>query len=619
MAGLIISSALTPGTYVFADEFTDYEKSVIEDDLKDVDASLYPANEYGTHRLLDGIGFAEYAYSTNAFVNQYYGVYLYVYNPTERELVNRADACVVNMALEYSTETGEPSSYGNVQLRLLDETSNHRFLKFGLADQDAAYTRARAYADRHNGTRRYDISGIQLWFKGDENATDANTDRDNTSYTYLCTGYAKGCSDESREESTLNIERQELKTLSLDVHHTYYRPEGTNGKGIFTHDSLNSIYFSVPNEIIAKYGVMSGIKGQYLRARTSDIFVTGNRSYFEKLQPYVGADVGYQKDGVNDGNNLMITAIAGTSHGVGTATNWTYNTSEYFANMIRDGGRYISRLNYVIYAESGDADTYDVSTEQLAEYMRNYTKTHSTAGGLVGGKFHPDLFSEVDDAVTVFDITAEDRTAGFQTVTISQKWWQKWSSVGIITQKPSTYYEGKEAIHRVTDEDIIYNVGTAEINKKATSDGLYIAPTDVEEFAEYYEAHKADNYVYKIAFAVDDYVSGEARQGTWGGVSPDKSGDYYKIGEDQDTNAWLALEYVYLNFEIIETRFALDGKETVIPVVMSPIDIIPDATHPSVTRKDKDFRLVIWLSAIAAGVLLVGIGALVINKYAKKR
>ena len=185
-AGIVFATGAAPATAVLADELTQFDQTKIEDDLKDVDLTIYGKDENGRHQLIDGSGFMEYAYSSDATVaGDYFGIYFYVYNPTEREVSTRAGANVVNMAVAYDAE-GEPTEYANCALTVLDYTNNHRFYKFKLTNSAGAYDRAKAYASAHEGVRRYDIAGIQLWFAGDANATDEfplNTER---GVTYRC-------------------------------------------------------------------------------------------------------------------------------------------------------------------------------------------------------------------------------------------------------------------------------------------------------------------------------------------------------------------------------------------------------------------------------------------------
>ena len=57
------------------------------------------------------------------------------------------------------------------------------------------------------------LPALQLWYKGDANATESNTYRLDYSYTFVCTGFAKGCGEDPNAESTLDIDRKKLETV----------------------------------------------------------------------------------------------------------------------------------------------------------------------------------------------------------------------------------------------------------------------------------------------------------------------------------------------------------------------------------------------------------------------
>lgn len=180
LVALMIALGAAASTFlpVYAAEYTAYDRSAIEDDLKDVDVSMYPQSDDLRHRLLDEVGFMEYAYSESPFIsNNYFGLYFYVYNPSEKPVSLAEGAHHVNMATKYD-ENGEPSDYENVEITFLDATANNRFLKFKLSDSRKAYDMAATYAGRHDGVRRYDIAGVQLLFQGDAHATDSFTGAD---------------------------------------------------------------------------------------------------------------------------------------------------------------------------------------------------------------------------------------------------------------------------------------------------------------------------------------------------------------------------------------------------------------------------------------------------------
>lgn len=245
-AGIVFATGAAPATAVLADELTQFDQTKIEDDLKDVDLTIYGKNENGRHQLIDGSGFMEYAYSSDTTVaGDYFGIYFYVYNPTEREVSTRAGANVVNMAVSYDAE-GEPTEYANCALTVLDYTDNHRFYKFKLTNSAGTYDRAKAYASAHEGVRRYDIAGIQLWFAGDANATDEFPLNIEQGITYRCTGFGKGCGADKEAESTLQIATETMDTIQLNVQYTYYRYPRTQT----TATQLTSAYFAVGNEYL---------------------------------------------------------------------------------------------------------------------------------------------------------------------------------------------------------------------------------------------------------------------------------------------------------------------------------------------------------------------------------
>jgi hypothetical protein len=61
-----------------------------------------------------------------------------------------------------------------------------------------------------------------------------------------------------------------------------------------------------------------------------------------------------------------------------------------------------------------------------------------------------------------------------------------------------------------------------------------------------------------------------------------------------------------LDFDIIDVTFSNGSVDTVIPIVSSPIDVIPDATPPLHTQSDKPPAWWTWLK-LAIGLFLLGV------------
>lgn len=538
------------------------------------------------------ISFTEFCYSYWADKQSDYALYLYVYNP--RDDVFEEEGNSVQLSF------GKDNLYGKYPLRIVSYSMaagyEGRFYKFKVELTESQIQQALATLEQNN--RIYYVSGIELSVGGKI-----------TEYPclqiYTYSGYAKGYGSEHAEGDTLTCIQDGFdKYLTLDVHSTYYRPEGSNGKTDYTHDSLNSVYFAVPKEIVEEYGVMTRIRGEYLKALTSDIFVTGDEDYYSEFYQVIGQDIGYLEPNSGDFESLIMGASV--KHLFGMESSWVYNLP-YEVLQGENDYKYVSRLNYVLKALNGDADTFAVSSSQLKEYMLWYTANYLAQGeSLVAGRYAQSLFEWVDDGITTFDISSEDITKTLTSTVISQDWWDKiW---GTQTVSPSTYYQGKSAIYAVQDKDFVRYNGTSAVNISATCDNLYISESDFDEFYNFYEQNKQQNVIYIVRFAVDDFVSAEATQAHFKGLLNTGSGanpDYTFIYTDENTNCYFAQEYVYLNFDIIDLTFTKNDVSTVIPVVMSPIDIVPDITPDPQAKPDDGASCVNSLQTALAVILLL--------------
>ena len=160
---------------------------------------------------------------------------------------------------------------------------------------------------------------------------------------------------------------------------------------------------------------------------------------------------------------------------------------------------------------------------------------------------------------------------------------------------------------------------------------------DLKDFCN--AAENSDSTIYLFRYQVSDYISQRATCLDWNGRS----------WVNVDTNAYFFQETANLDFDIIDVTFSNGVKNTVIPVAVSPIDIIHDATPPLITESDKDpdwlkiilmvltlililvilgpflpivLRAVVWVIALpfrALGALFKGISSLFKRDKSKKK
>lgn len=568
-----------------------YEQTDVLDDLsgaviggKPFDVRDYPFDERGKPQI---VAFAEYGYSFYADNQGDYGLYAYVYNPQGQAIDTNTDRNKISLAyggkenwtkyglefLDYSSEAGYEGLFYKFRVSLTEDE------KSDILD------------DVVQNARVYEISGMEL--------SVGNIVTDYTvAMRYTYSGYALGYGSALATESTLACTADGFeKYLNLDVYPTYYRPEGTNGENDYTQDSLHSVYFAVPREVVEEYGGLSAVHATWLDAVLAPVLVTGNKDAYDAILPYLGQDIGQNTDALEYA--YVGDAEFGATGGFGE-TGWGgvygYNFPEAWMGLGGDGvinstDRVVSALYWLFYAGEGEnsADEYALSSEAIEEKLVELTEQYG--GELVNNRYSRVLFDSVAEEFTELNIPAE-LEYDLRNEVLGSSWWDKlWG----ITHDESAAFDGIKAIYEVQEGDFV--IRDDVLDAEETADNLYIAPEDVEVFKEFYDENKADSAVYLFRYQVSDYISAEASL-----FEPDNF-----IGNAwsrTDTNAYFAQETVNLDFDIIDVTFTKDGVSTVIPVVSDPIDNIPGITPPANTTDD-DFDWKTLLGIILGAVLLI--------------
>jgi hypothetical protein len=255
----LFESALSIVASASSKSSKNYDETRIEDDLSDLDFLKYRLTNH-----VDIVRVQEYCYTDNPFA-QYYGLYIYVYNPA-KSLLNRdglpfkKDGNVVNMAAKYD-ENGEPKSYDNWVLKFLDKTEDNRFYKFKVDDASKLYNMAKGYAETHEGKRRYDLASFQFRLS---NGDIVNTADDvKIGKTCIYSGYAAGCAPNAGIDdstSTLKCSSQKLETLKVDIKHTNYLMDNYGVEKDNVCDNLHTVYFPIPERYFEENLCMPGRK-----------------------------------------------------------------------------------------------------------------------------------------------------------------------------------------------------------------------------------------------------------------------------------------------------------------------------------------------------------------------
>lgn len=583
---------------------TRYEQTNVMNNLKGstiagkaFDIKDYPHNANAKPQI---ISLVEFCYSYYAEKQDDYALYILLYNP--QDVAIDINTTRNKIQLTY----GSKPSYAKYALKFLNYSNEAgiegRFYKFKIELTEAE--RADILKTLSPDERVYKVSGIELSIK---NKVTEHT----TAQTYTYRGFAVGYGSELAETDTLSCKVDGFdKYISLDVRSTYWRPDGTH-EDLHSRDTLHSVYFAVPNSIVNEYGEMTGVHAIWLNVQTAPIIVTGNKTIYNAVEPYIAKhqDAGNSENYPENKtlNYALVTDSDMTHYGHGhygtLAYNvWTSNDSGSTKNCYE---RIIFDLRYLFYADNGNADAYVLPAEKLVgdekKGVKGWFETYTAkyGGDKVNNRFSKDLFDHVDDEFTEVNITANDEFK-LSDVTTTKNWWSWLFGPGSDQTVTGTNTYNISAIQKVTTKDF------DDYAKAVFEDKFYVDESDYDELRQYViESNAKNETVYLFRYYQSVYDSQEAREfefvKDWA-MARGTFGNYSEL----DTNAYIAQLWVQLDFDIIDLTFTKDNVSTIIPVVMNPIDIAADADAPVYTTDD-DKGLSWWqiLLAILLGILVI--------------
>ena len=274
-----------------------YDDTPIEEDMANMEEAEYPYNSFGEPSI---VGFMENCFSNNEAYASYYGLYIYVYNPTEKPLIIREGANQILLSSSFGPD-GKLASTNNYSLTYLDNTDNHRFYKFKLTDSLEQYFIAKEYASRWNDRRRYEITSLDLRFEGE-----LNRETFGISKIYEYSGFASWCGEQPLGISTLQCQYYGGQDIHLQVYDTNYR---FAHKGNNLYDDLQSVYFSLPNEYSDQWGNLSMITAEWYEYKTSPMFVTTDSKAYSALFEMRNKQINEFGQLIDENGNVLSTDV----------------------------------------------------------------------------------------------------------------------------------------------------------------------------------------------------------------------------------------------------------------------------------------------------------------------
>lgn len=526
-----------------------YDGTLIKDDFED---SSYKLSDYQNISEVEFIDFIEYSFGTAK-----YELYLYLAIPDDLNLIANDDRNNIQINL-----FGD--SYEKFGLELLNSDSNVYKFKIKISDN----LKNKFLASISNNERIYEVSGVELLFEGNINSTEFKIGGE-----YKYSGFAKGIGGNT--SSTLTREVKEIETISLDVQQTYYNFEGDNFYD--DHYQLNSVYFSIPNEILNEYGEIYAINFEYYEYKTSPIIFL-RESVYDYFDDYIGV---VHTEENNPGKKLVYDAY--DTPGVAGSNLITCDLVDKDLGGQITGTPYFKENNYLTWLFSvpeGEETTF--TREQLLNYLYSYDKSYFNGRNYRG--LSMDLLNGVVD---------EGHTQGYNkkvinsddTYSIDIKLRDFWSS--FLASLGFPQYEELEL-------DPFIKIDSTNINNEN-----YISDLDLNDFKTFVSESNSNNestYLFRFNLGKYQYAP----------IYDVSYGDLFHEGRD----GYVYELNLFLDFDIIDITFMKDGVSTIIPVVSNPIDIISNIVVPPLyedmwSKILTIIKIVILIALIILGIFLL--------------
>lgn len=608
---LLVMTFSTPAVAYAADEESVpayvFDKTDVMQDLNSsegFDASEYPARANG---ILQIHTFLEYGYSYTE-QSKNYSLYIYIYNPQQKELSRSSASNRVNIAVDFDDESNA-TSYYRLSLIFCSASDDNLFYKYRIDDSDKSlYNLAREYANAHDGVRRYDISNVEFLSYGESLPISTKIGK-----SYECKGFMKGFGP-NEAVNTFECSAFSIDVLELELNHTFFRPEGNNTQqSDFTKkDQLDSVYFSFPNELIEYYGGIWKIEASYYMAKTSPILVTSTKEVYDVVKQYLGQKLqqNNSKKGKNEKLNndipFLLYDVTYTDDGLAPARpancrlDWNHNA---LFNPVSINDQIVYYLFYTGNETSDGSAPYakdfTLSAESLFDYIYNYDASYRFGASDIqnnkGGYLSMDLFQgalPTGETSEWFGKILEDYQSGMMPFVPIEITAEDNYTIESYKRTPTAFdwfplYKGEFDYSIYSEIPAIepIDINDISLSKEEFCARYYVDESSYEKIIQQVKDEQGVQTVYLFRFAQSDYTSkGVLTEGVM------------SLNEDY---AYVSEQTVYLDMNIASVTCRKGDSYHTFAVCSNPInagaDVDPNVPfddtqwYKTTSEKIKDF------------------------------
>ena len=275
----LLSIFLLPAAAVPAPIINPMLDTYVVDDLKKMSYNVdnYPKDASATH--LQVIHFLEYGYTPGD--TRYFGLYLYLYNPTGKEL--ELDGHYLQMSCgagstDYSKYSLEVVSYS------IDEWDKYVFYKLKLNGVNSIGRSINSVS------RVYNLANLEVLYKDESEVVTKSWEKTasgNRKNVWTYQGYQKGFGSET---GTLNYSVHELDTIPVELHDASWMSDTSSlGEEDYRWE-VKSYYFNIPTSYIKTYGNIGdknsglvSVEGEYYKYGLNGLVVPTTELYNQYL------------------------------------------------------------------------------------------------------------------------------------------------------------------------------------------------------------------------------------------------------------------------------------------------------------------------------------------------
>ena len=603
-----------------------------QDVVKDLENMGYDITAYGKDtedknaKILE---FMEFCYDERGNQNDY-GLYIYVYNPTAEPISTGSKYNTVQL---YTVDSsGGTTMWGKVNLTTVSFSTgtisytvgeekverdiSHLFYKFKLDISGLKGFVSSLPPQR----REYRIIDLELQY-----GNEVNPRLSKITNAYICVGFqGYHSSDPSSDHSSYFCTSNTLEAIEVELHPATWKTASSD-KGENYQYEVSSVYFSLPDYYLRKYGDMSdenfkglaSVSGEWYEYKINGV-VTNNGNTYSAVKPYLAKYV-YPLD--SSGNVIKkrvasltdITDLNAT--GVGIPINMYYGLDSPFGFISCDHfgtaatGVPRTKCFNKMFPHAGDSQQIITKIHNVIQYDGKKFNNIGTEAlmesvyGMLGGDGFCQ-FGYVDAGrkwgqqtytIKVDDASLNDQIAAFST---DNTFIRRWLSGKGKLSEDAGGYAPISAIQMIKREDV-----SKVWSDESISDSLFVSQGDVDSLRSFYrESELAQKTVYLMRFAVTDYYFDDIFIEENDGKNMDGDNYYFE-------------KTIFHNFDIMEFTFQNSkGEYTTVPVSTRPISVVGNITPIDKPNNDddngggrtfKDLALWVKILVFVAGALLV--------------